>query len=655
MILKASQRSGARELAKHLLNAEANEHVTVHEVSGFISEDLLEALEEIYAISRGTRCKQFLFSLSLNPPDYADVSIEEFEAAIAEIEKSLGLSGQPRIIVFHEKNGRRHCHCIWSRIKISRMIAVNMAHYKYKLASIARGLYLQYGWKMPKGFKKKTKSSSKKDSIRKSWKKTQRRKTQPQTSKEITKTIKPNYTRAEWQQAKRIKDDPIALKKFFKECWERSDDRKSFAYALQEMGFYLAKGDRRGYVAVDYQGEVYSLSRWLKINNKELKSRLGDSKKLPSIEVAKTYLKSRFTENIKKYIAEHRVAAKQQRSPLVYELRSLVKYQREERNQLLEKQRKYWEVENINRARRISHGVRGVWEHVTGKYQKIRKLNEGEVKVCLKRDRVEQQGLIRKHLKESKDLHKTLKFFRRKELVEEQRLKATVAEYINTATEPKIKVSNAKETIAEEITALEGEIESVGDDITALLSLLGGGQPLSESIRAKIRVMIERAREALQFKQQDTEHWKHLEIKAKEEAKEQLEEMQKILYKFMQQQEELRVQQEQIKANKAFYFTIENMSYSLNGIPLHEIKMVAKHEVKFDEKIYCNSLKAQSVEKLLRSVKHECGVAQLRQNSLQAKELLRRINKKPNGTGRRKNLKPSKLKIKLSQASHKTI
>jgi len=137
MILKASQRSGARELAKHLLNADANEYVTVHQVSGFISEDLLEALEEIYAISRGTRCKQFLFSLSLNPPDYADVSIKEFEAAIAEIEKSLGLSGQLRIIVFHEKYGRRHCHCIWSRIKINRMVAINMAHYKYKLSAIS--------------------------------------------------------------------------------------------------------------------------------------------------------------------------------------------------------------------------------------------------------------------------------------------------------------------------------------------------------------------------------------------------------------------------------------------------------------------------------------------------------------------------------------
>jgi hypothetical protein len=29
------------------------------------------------------------------------------------------LNGQPRVIVFHEKNGRRHAHCVWSRISTS--------------------------------------------------------------------------------------------------------------------------------------------------------------------------------------------------------------------------------------------------------------------------------------------------------------------------------------------------------------------------------------------------------------------------------------------------------------------------------------------------------------------------------------------------------
>ncbi len=82
MIFYASVRGNADELAKHLLNAEENEHVTVHDIRGFVADDLAGALMEAYAVSKGSRCKQFLFSLSLNPPEYADVPLEDFEAAI---------------------------------------------------------------------------------------------------------------------------------------------------------------------------------------------------------------------------------------------------------------------------------------------------------------------------------------------------------------------------------------------------------------------------------------------------------------------------------------------------------------------------------------------------------------------------------------------
>ena len=107
MILEANQRGGGKALALHLLNTVDNDHVEVHEVSGFMSDDLVEAFTEAYAISKGTRCKQFLFSLSLNPPEHESVPIEVFEDAIFRIEHKLGLSGQPRSIVFHEKEGRR--------------------------------------------------------------------------------------------------------------------------------------------------------------------------------------------------------------------------------------------------------------------------------------------------------------------------------------------------------------------------------------------------------------------------------------------------------------------------------------------------------------------------------------------------------------------
>ena len=123
MILQGSQRGGARDLARHLLKKE-NEHIEVYELRGFASHDLRSALDELHAISRGTRAKQFLFSLSLNPPPTANVSTDQFLSAINKVEDRLGLTDQPRAIVFHEKSDRRHCHVVWSRIDADEMKAI---------------------------------------------------------------------------------------------------------------------------------------------------------------------------------------------------------------------------------------------------------------------------------------------------------------------------------------------------------------------------------------------------------------------------------------------------------------------------------------------------------------------------------------------------
>ena len=62
MILKGSQRGGEMAMGRHLLKPE-NEHVEVHEVSGFIASDVLGAMKEVQAVAAGTRCKQPLFSV----------------------------------------------------------------------------------------------------------------------------------------------------------------------------------------------------------------------------------------------------------------------------------------------------------------------------------------------------------------------------------------------------------------------------------------------------------------------------------------------------------------------------------------------------------------------------------------------------------------
>ena len=100
MILKASQRGGGRDLALHLLRKDDNEHIRIHELRGFAADDLPGAFKDAEAISRGTKCRQYLLSLSLSPPEQERVTVADFEKAIGTIETRLGLEGQPRAIVF---------------------------------------------------------------------------------------------------------------------------------------------------------------------------------------------------------------------------------------------------------------------------------------------------------------------------------------------------------------------------------------------------------------------------------------------------------------------------------------------------------------------------------------------------------------------------
>src|SRR6056297_112626 len=136
MILKAKERGNAPQLARYLLAMKDNEHVELHEVRGFISDDLVEAFGEADAIARGTRCEKHLFSMSFNPPEGANAAIEDFEKAIEQVEAKLGLEGQPRAIVFHEKDGRRHAHAVWSRIDTDQMKAIKIDFYKSRLTTI---------------------------------------------------------------------------------------------------------------------------------------------------------------------------------------------------------------------------------------------------------------------------------------------------------------------------------------------------------------------------------------------------------------------------------------------------------------------------------------------------------------------------------------
>lgn len=399
MILKGSQRGGARQMAAHLLNAEDNEHVEVHEVRGFMSNHVTGALREIHAQSQGTRCEQFMFSMSLSPPAQESVPVAAFEQAVDEAEQRLGLAGQPRVLVFHEKEGRRHAHCVWSRINIDEMKAVNLSHYKLKLQDLSRQLYLVHGWEMPKGLQ----NQQERDPL--------------------------NFTRAQWQQAKRAQEDPKALKALFQACWQTSDNKQAFENALKDKGYFLARGDRRGYVAVDCRGEVFALNRWTGVKTKELQQRLGDPNRLPDITATKQQMAGLMNERLRTHARNLTAQSRQAMETLKAEKQKLTEKHRAEREKLQAHHEKRCVAETQTRAQRFSTGLRGIWERITGKYQETRRQNEREAHACRTRDQEQRQALIDRQLAERRILQGRMLRVRAEHQAAVQEIKRDAAHY----------------------------------------------------------------------------------------------------------------------------------------------------------------------------------------------------------------------------------
>jgi len=124
------------------------------------------------------------------------------------------------------------------------MKAKQLSFHKNKLQDVARELYREHGWKMPEGFADRTKSDPR------------------------------NFTLDDWQQAKRIDKDPRDIAGAISDAWMISDTKATFEHALKERGYWLARGDSKSYVAVDYHGEVYSIGRKTGVKVRQVKERL---------------------------------------------------------------------------------------------------------------------------------------------------------------------------------------------------------------------------------------------------------------------------------------------------------------------------------------------------------------------------------------------
>jgi transketolase len=312
--------------------------------------------------------------LSLNPPETETVPVDVFNDAIDRIEQKLGLASQPRAIVFHEKEGRRHAHCVWSRIDVEEMKAINLPHYKLKLRDISRELFLEYQWKMPRGLT----NSEERDPL--------------------------NFNLAEWQQAKSAGVDPRKVKEAIQDAWAISDSTMAFDHALTERGFRLARGDKRGHVAIDIDGNIFAVSRAVGVKARDVRAKLGDFEQLPTVHDMQNTIASAVAEKLKAFTdaQNHKLRAVEQ--AFETKRRALVEEQRNARQSLSYKQADRREAENAVRASRLPRGLKALWFRVTGAYGKIKRESDSEAANCRQRDKVELAALVESQLCERREI-----------------------------------------------------------------------------------------------------------------------------------------------------------------------------------------------------------------------------------------------------------
>ncbi|MES9970294.1 MAG: relaxase/mobilization nuclease domain-containing protein [Candidatus Thiodiazotropha sp.] len=284
MIPFASQRALGQDLATHLLNAHDNEMVELAEVSGAIAGDLHGAFAEWEAQAHAlTRCENYLYSLSVNPDPAQDpLTREQYFDYINRVESKLGLSGQPRAVIFHSKYGREHCHVVWSRIDADNEKAVQLAFDREKLMMVTREFACDHGLELPDGYSRDRDGKTKQLSL---------------------------YEMHQERSTGFSKEDRMEQ---VTDAWRASDSPKAFVQALAEKGYILATG-KRPYVLIDIYGNMNALPKLIddkSVRTKDIRAFLDKEyppESLPTVDEARA-LADRHRKEIEGYVRNEQQA-----------------------------------------------------------------------------------------------------------------------------------------------------------------------------------------------------------------------------------------------------------------------------------------------------------------------------------------------------------
>lgn len=270
MIVKGGSRGGPRQLADHLQRTDTNERMEVLELDSGL-DDLAATFRDWQTLSEGTRGRKGLYHVNIDPEARYDMTRAEWTRAVEILAEELSLEGQPRAVVFHEKNGRQHVHVVWCRTDLDTMTMRSDSHNYQAHERASLRMEKEFGHEHVPG------KHAKRDRAK-----------QPEFPRA-------DISHAEHQQAERTGLSAHERRAQMAALKESCDSGTAFKAAVEDAGYILARGDTRDFVLIGPDGGTSDLSRDLKMKAAETRAFMADVDRdtLPTASEAKAQQRSR--------------------------------------------------------------------------------------------------------------------------------------------------------------------------------------------------------------------------------------------------------------------------------------------------------------------------------------------------------------------------
>jgi hypothetical protein len=225
MIIKGTEHSSGRNLARYLLTAKENETCRLWELRDSASDALSKSLTDWELIGRcKTKGSKILYHAHIRVCDDERMPEAQWQETIANLEEKLGFTNCPRAVVSHEHAQKGlHVHIVWSRYDPERGALVKLSNDHQQHHRVAREAEKQY-------------------------------KLRPAV--EPVKNSKPKKRRLADRDVHALKErggDREQLTKLVQAAWSATHSGEEMRAMLKALKVELVPGDRRDWV-VHYKG-----------------------------------------------------------------------------------------------------------------------------------------------------------------------------------------------------------------------------------------------------------------------------------------------------------------------------------------------------------------------------------------------------------------